>query len=130
MAIQANGMRLDKWLWAARVFKTRSAASTAINGGKVHVNGERVKSARLVRPGDTLEVTRGRQHMALVINALNTQRRPAKEAQLLYTETEQSRERRELEAEQRRLLNAMNPPPVRRPTKRERRQLRRFTGKD
>ena len=122
-------MRLDKWLWVARFFKTRSAASAAITGGKVHVNGERVKPARLVRPGDTLKVTRGQQFITLTINGLAKQRRPAREAQKLYVETPESRKRREFEAEQRRFLNAMTPSMARRPNKRERRRIRRIAGK-
>ncbi|MCP4409668.1 MAG: RNA-binding protein [Gammaproteobacteria bacterium] len=123
-------MRIDKWLWAARFFKTRSAASVAISGGKVHLNSERTKPARIVRPGDTLEITRARQCMIVKINALNTQRRPAREAQGLYTETKESLKKRESEAQVRRLLRDMNPTPPRRPNKRERRQIRRFTGKE
>ncbi len=123
-------MRLDKWLWAARFFKTRSAASTAISGGKVHVNGERVKPARAVKPGDRLEITRGQSVMTVTVNALNKQRRPAKEAQRLYTESDQSRQRREQEAEHRRLLRASDPTLPRRPTKHERRRIRRLSGKD
>lgn len=123
-------MRIDKWLWAARFFKTRSAASTAIGGGKVHLNGERIKSAHPVRSGDTLEITRAQQCMTVKVNALNTQRRPAREAQMLYTETKESLKKRESEAQVRRLLRAMDPTPPRRPNKRERRQIRRFTGKE
>jgi ribosome-associated heat shock protein Hsp15 len=123
-------MRIDKWLWAARFFKTRSAASTAISGGKVHLNDNRVKPAHMVKPGDTLEITRGQSVMTVTINALNKQRRPAKEAQLLYTETAESLNQRELDIEKRRLLKTLNPSLSRRPNKRERRQIRRFTGKE
>ncbi len=124
-----EGMRLDKWLWAARFFKTRSLACAAINGGKVHVNDERVKPARLVRPGYKLKITRGQLSMTIIVNALNTQRRPAKEAQMLYCETEESRRKRELAAEQRRLLKSTDSSIHRRPNKYERRQIRRLTGK-
>lgn len=125
-----ESMRLDKWLWAARFFKTRSAASAAISGGKVHINGERVKPARAVKPGDRLEITRGQSAITVTVNALNKQRRPAKEAQLLYIESEESRQRREREAEHRRLLRASNPTLPRRPNKQERRRIRRLSGKD
>ena len=123
-----DGLRLDKWLWAARFFKTRSLACAAINGGKVHVNGERVKPARLIRPGDKLDITRERESITMTVNALSTQRRPAKEAQMLYTETEESRRKRELEIEQRHLLKSLDSS-LHTPNKRERRQIRHFTGK-
>ena len=123
-------MRLDKWLWAARFFKTRVAASQAINGGKVHLNGERVKPARLIKLGDSLKITRGYEHMTVVVKSLNSQRRPFKEAQLLYTETEESRVRREQDASQRRMLRDLTPVPVKRPNKRDRRRIRQLTGKD
>lgn len=125
-----EGMRIDKWLWAARFFKTRSVASTAVSGGKVHLNGERIKPARMVRLGDTLEITRAQQCLTVKVNALNTKRRPAKEAQSLYIETEESLKKRESEVQTRRLLRAMDPTLPRRPNKRERRQIRRFTGKE
>ncbi len=125
-----QGMRIDKWLWAARLFKTRSAAAQATSGGKVHVNGERVKPARLIRPGDELQVSRGHQRMILIVQGLNSQRRPAKEAQGLYRETEASRQHREREAERRRLLKEPATHRMHRPDKRTRRELRRLAGKD
>jgi ribosome-associated heat shock protein Hsp15 len=128
--LEIENLRLDKWLWAARFFKTRSAASAAISGGKVHVNGERVKPARAVKPGDRLEITRGQIVMTITVDALNKQRRPAKEARLLYTESDESRRRREQETEHKRLLRAANPVMPRRPTKHERRRIRRLSGKD
>lgn len=124
------GLRVDKWLWAARLFKTRGAALTAIKGGKVHVEGQRIKPSRLIKPGDRLEITLSDHAVTVIVNGLNTQRRPAREAQLLYTETEASRGRRELGAQQRRLLNAALSQPQGRPDKRQRRRIRRFTGKE
>lgn len=119
-------MRLDKWLWAARFFKTRTLASDAVEGGKVKLNGVATKPAKEVRVGDHLYVRSGDQDWEVVIQGLNEQRRPASEAQLLYAETRESIERRARIAELRRLA----PSPVAehkgRPTKRDRRQLGRF----
>lgn len=129
MDTSSQSMRLDKWLWAARFFKTRLLACDAIRGGKIHVSGERVKPARLVRHGDELEITRGPQSMTVIVKALHGQRRPAQEAQWLYVETEDSRRKRELEAEQRRLLGPTDQSVRKRPNKHDRRQIRRFTGK-
>jgi ribosome-associated heat shock protein Hsp15 len=125
-----RGLRIDKWLWAARLFNTRGAAVAAIRGGKVHIGGERIKPSRLVKPGDRLEITLSRQAITIIVMGLNAQRRPAREAQLLYTETEESRARHESEAEQRRLLNVAWPRIQSRPDKRQRRQIRRLTGKE
>ncbi|MGI9302337.1 MAG: RNA-binding S4 domain-containing protein [Gammaproteobacteria bacterium] len=125
-----GSLRIDKWLWAARMFKTRAAASTAVGGGKVHVNDERVKPSRAVKIGDQLTVQRGQQQMTIVVHAISAQRGPARQAQLLYEETEESVEKRRLEGEQRHLLKAATPFSLNRPNKRERRLLRRFTGKE
>jgi ribosome-associated heat shock protein Hsp15 len=122
--------RIDKWLWAARFFKTRALAAEAVNGGHVHVNGERVKPARSLRPGDGLRITRGHETWEVVVCGLNEQRRHADEAQRLYEETPESRARREADAEQRRLLRATVPRSEHRPDKRQRRHIRRFIGKD
>ncbi len=118
-------VRLDKWLWAARFLKTRSLAVEAITGGKVLINGERVKPAKEVRLGMTVTV---RTHLerTVVITGLSDVRRGAPEAALLYQETPESIVRREQQAEMKRL----EPQRERgdgRPTKRERRQLTRFT---
>lgn len=122
--------RIDKWLWAARFFKTRALAAEAVNGGKVHVDGERVKPARNLRAGDRLRITRGHEVRDVVVRGLNAQRRPAVEAQRLYEETPESLARREADAEQRRLLRAAMPHTDVRPDKRQRRHIRRFIGKD
>src|SRR5690348_6678560 len=91
----SDRMRLDKWLWAARFFKTRGLATVAVNGGKVHVSGNRVKPARYVRLGDLIAVTREQASIELVVRGLSGKRGPAREAQALYEETPASREARE-----------------------------------
>lgn len=121
--------RLDKWLWAARFFKTRPLAVEAVEGGKVHLNGQRVKPARAVRAGDRLSIRRGQELFEITVLALSTRRGPASVAQTLYQESETSRRRREAEAEQRRLLAAGMPQPARRPDKKARRQIHRFVRK-
>ncbi len=125
----SEGMRLDKWLWAARFFKTRGLAQAAVEGGKVHVNGARAKPARRVRPGDRLEITRGFEQFEVVVQGLAGRRGPAAEARRLYAETPGSLARREREHEARRLARAAAPAPAHRPDKRDRRRIRRFTGK-
>lgn len=124
-------VRIDKWLWAARFFKTRSMAAQAVSGGKVHVNGARIKPARLVQPGDELRIRRGELEFVVIVQGLSEKRRPAREAQLLYEETESSIQLREETREQKRLeaANKMYGP-VKRPDKRARRQIRSFTRKD
>ncbi|MGH8378977.1 MAG: RNA-binding S4 domain-containing protein, partial [Gammaproteobacteria bacterium] len=90
--IPNHKIRLDKWLWCARFFKTRSLATAAVSGGKVHVNGERVKPAHEVRVGDQLTITRGTERYEIIVRALIARRCPAEEAQQLYEETAVSRE--------------------------------------
>lgn len=118
--------RLDKWLWAARFFKTRNLAAAAIAGGKVQCDEERVKPARRIRPGARLHIRRGPMLWEVVVVALSNQRRPAKEAAQLYKETEESAARREEEAERRKHDLERRQRGLGRPTKRERRQLTRF----
>ncbi|APZ42177.1 RNA-binding S4 domain-containing protein [Acidihalobacter ferrooxydans] len=127
---ESAGMRLDKWLWAARFFKTRSLASQAVGGGKVHLNGARVKPSHAVRPGDELTVQRGHERYIVTVSGLDAQRRQAVEAQKLYTETAASRAARDALREDRRLQRQAEPAPQRRPDKRQRRQLREFRGRD
>ncbi|HVU76876.1 MAG TPA: RNA-binding S4 domain-containing protein [Gaiellaceae bacterium] len=122
--MSGDNCRLDKWLWAARFFKTRALATEAVLGGHVHLNGARVKPAKDVRAGDTLAIRIGTTEWTVVVAALADKRGPAKVAQELYDETEESRAARERQALQRKLA----PPPLGaelggRPTKQDRRRL-------
>ncbi len=119
-------LRLDKWLWAARFFKTRSLAKAAIEGGKVQLGGQRVKVSREIEVGDQLRIRQGWDEKEVVVQALSDQRRGAPEAQKLYAETEASIQRREAEAAARKAAGGMIERPLRRPSKRERRQIHRF----
>jgi len=119
-------VRLDRWLWAARFFKTRSLAQQAITGGHVHLNGQRVRAARAVRPGDRLEITRGEERFEVHVLALATRRGPAPVARGLYEETDASAAARAAAQQLRRDL-AGSRPPVSRPGKRDRRRLISFT---
>jgi ribosome-associated heat shock protein Hsp15 len=121
-------MRLDKWLWAARFYKTRSLAAAAADGGKVKLNGAGAKPAREVKPGDRLHIRAGDQDWEVMVQGINEQRRPAAEARLLYQETPESLERRARAAELRKLAPLPQPDHGGRPTKRDRRQLIRFSG--
>ncbi|GAB4343984.1 MAG: ribosome-associated heat shock protein Hsp15 [Desulfobulbaceae bacterium] len=123
-------VRLDKWLWAARFFKTRSLAARAVSGGHVHVNGDRAKPARSVQVGDTLDIRRGVTAFEVVVLQLNDRRGPAVKARTMYEETPGSIERRTREAAERRLRAAAGPAPAGRPDKRERRKIRKFIRKD
>ena len=119
-------LRLDKWLWAARFFKTRSLAKGAIEGGKVQLGGQRVKVSKEISVGDTLHIRQGWDEKVVEVTALSDPRRGAPEAQALYRETEESIERREAEAAARRAAGGMVDRPARRPTKKQRRQIHRF----
>lgn len=121
-----NKVRIDKWLWAARFFKTRSLAKQAVEGGKVHIDGQRVKASKELTAGLTLTLRQGWDEREVVVLALSDQRRGAPEAALLYEETAASIEKREQQAVQRKLANALQPTPERRPTKKERRQIHQF----
>ena len=118
-----EGVRIDKWLWAARFFKTRSLAAEAVAGGRVHVNGERAKPAKLVHAGDVLEITKGPERWTLDVVALAERRGSAAAAQTLYTEREESRTAREQHALERRFARALGADLGARPTKQDRRRL-------
>ena len=121
-------IRLDKWLWAARFFKTRGLSREAIDGGKVKHNGVRAKPAKAVKAGDELEIQRGDYIWHIKIEGLREKRGSAKEAVLLYQEFEQSRLAREVAVEQRKLQRSEAP--QRRPDKKQRRLIRDFKGRE
>jgi ribosome-associated heat shock protein Hsp15 len=121
-------LRIDKWLWAARFFKTRSQAAAAIEGGKVRLNGEHAKSSREVRPGDEVDMVIGNTRWVVAVRGINAQRRPAPEARLLYEETPQSLARRSHEAEMHKLAPAPGADLKGRPTKKAGRLIRGFGG--
>lgn len=116
-------VRIDKWLWAARFFKTRAAATEAVLGGHVHVGGARVKPAKEVRPGDTVEIRRGTQRWTVVVCAVADRRGPASVAATLYRETPASKAAREQERLERRLSRPPGADLGARPTKLDRRRL-------
>jgi ribosome-associated heat shock protein Hsp15 len=120
----SESQRLDKWLWVARFFKTRALATEAVEGGRVHVEGQRAKPSRAVRPGLRVRVSRGELEVEVVVRALAAQRRPYAEASQLYEETAESRTARERAAAER-AAAPERPHGTGRPTKRERRQLTR-----
>ena len=130
MDTNIEAIRLDKWLWAARFFKTRSIAGQAIKGGKVHVNGNRAKAARNVLVGDQLSITIGFMEFDVRVLALARFRRPAKEAKLLYVESDESIKTRQEQRDLRRMANAGYAGPVKKPSKRDRRKIKSFTRKD
>jgi len=119
-------MRLDKWLWAARFFKTRSLAKAAIDGGKVHCAGQRVKVAKEITIGEMLIVRQGFDKREVRVLALSEQRRSAAEAALLYEETEASKTAREQRAAERKAGAAGFRPSDHKPSKKERRQMDKF----
>lgn len=125
---EVTEIRIDKWLWAARFFKTRGLAADAVNGGKVHVNGQRCKPSKDIKVGDWVAVTKQQYTWNIQVTDLNKQRRPAKEAVLLYHEDEASADKRhqqiELQKQQQALLHPSER--ERRPNKKQRRQIHRF----
>lgn len=125
-ANEKSGVRLDKWLWAARFYKTRSIAKAMIEGGKVHYNGQRAKTSKEVEVGATIKLRQGSDEKEIIVTALSDQRRGAPEAQLLYQETEKSVKQREAIALARKANALSMPHPDRRPNKKERRELVKF----
>ncbi len=125
----AEKIRLDKWLWATRFFKTRALASKAVSGGKVHLDGQRVKPSRPVKINDCYQLLRGHERFEIIVRQLSGKRGPASIAQTMYVETRDSIAKREVEAEKRKLAAMQRPHSDYRPNKQERRKIRQFTGK-
>lgn len=123
-------VRIDKWLWAARFFKTRSLAKQAIEGGKVHVDGQRVKPSKDIELGTTLTIRQGWDDKEVVVVALSEQRRGAAQAALLYCETEASITQREARALERKAMGSNGVQTDGRPTKKQRRQIHKFKHMD
>ncbi|MFP4146949.1 MAG: RNA-binding S4 domain-containing protein [Halorhodospira sp.] len=126
MRERATSVRLDRWLWAARFFKTRRLAVEAVQGGKVELDGGKAKPGRGVRPGDRLTITKGQQRFEVIVRDVAEERGPARVAETLYEETEESRRRRQEQAELRRAAAASMPRPGHRPDRRDRRRLSAF----
>lgn len=127
MSDQDTRIRIDKWLWAARFYKTRSLAADAVEGGKVQVNGERVKPAKVLKAGDTLAIRNGHFAWQITVLALSERRGSATEASKLYSESDQSRREREEKSALLKIERQSNPFPGGRPTKKARRQIIKFT---
>lgn len=126
----AENVRIDKWLWAARFYKTRSLAATAVQGGKVHLNGQRIKASKTVVEGDKIEISRSQEIVQLHVLGISARRGSASVAQLLYEETQESKDRRQFNREQRKILNASMPVSRNRPDKHQRKRIRTLLGKD
>lgn len=123
--------RLDKWLWAARFFKTRRLASEAVGGGKVHLNSQRTKAGKEIKLDDQLVIQKDSLIWEITITRLNNQRRPAIEARLMYTESTTSKTQREIEITKRREQNLwLSTTDEGRPSKKQRRQIHRFKRKE
>ncbi|MCF8178208.1 MAG: RNA-binding S4 domain-containing protein [Sulfuritalea sp.] len=123
---EAPRQRIDKWLWAARFFKTRSLAAAAVDGGRIKWNGQSVKPSRELKPGDELEIVAGEQRWTVFVRGVNAQRRPAPEARLLFEETVESVARRQQQQEIRRLAPMPGADLKGRPTKKAGRLIRGF----
>jgi len=127
MSDNGDRMRLDKWLWAARFYKTRALAGEAVEGGKVHLNGQRSKPGKDVRIGSRIQISKGGLEWDIEVLVLPRQRRPATEAGGFYSETEQSRDRRARQVEAIRIAREAAPlQTASKPTKRDRRLIHRF----
>ena len=124
---QTDSLRLDKWLWAARFYKTRKLAAEAVAGGKIHLNGQRTKPGKEVKIGSKLMISKDHYTWDIAITGINSQRRPAKEAVLLYEETAESLTKRQQQVAQQREEKALfNQSHDQRPNKKQRRQIHRF----
>ena len=121
----AKKIRLDKWLWAARFYKTRAVAKEAIEGGKVHLNGQRCKPGKEPKTGDELVLRTGWDEKTVIVKELHDKRQKAELAQQLYEETAESIKAREEAAENRKALRGATPRPERRPDKKQRRNIMR-----
>ncbi len=130
MTMTDEQVRVDKWLWAARFFKTRGLASKAVSGGKVFVNGQRCKPAKAVTPDDILVIHKGEMEQTVIVLALSSKRGPATVARTLYQESEESIQKREEQRKLRSLFHAGQVMPAKRPGKRDRRKIREFIRKD
>jgi len=126
MSSNSMAVRLDKWLWAARFYKTRSIARNMVDGGKVHYNGQRSKPSKAVELGATVKLRQGNEEKIVVIEKISDQRRGAPEAQTLYRETDESIAKREENAQKHRLNALHSPSPERRPDKKQRRNIIKF----
>ncbi len=127
--LKQEKLRIDKWLWAARFFKTRRLATEAVSGGKIHLNKSRIKPAHSIHQNDVLTIRKGDVEWEITVIELSSKRGPATEAQKLYQETDTSVTLREASAKERSLLRAAMPSPERRPDKKQRRQIHRFQRK-
>lgn len=126
MSSSTLSVRLDKWLWAARFYKTRSVARSMVEGGKVHYNGQRSKPSKIVELGASIRLRQGNEEKTVIIEKISDQRRGAPEAQTLYSETQESIVKREENAQKHKLNALHSPSPERRPDKKQRRNIIKF----
>ncbi len=126
--MERQSVRIDKWLWAARFFKTRRLATDMVSGGHVQLNGERIKASKAVATGDELRIQRGQEQFIVTVTGLAEKRGSAAVAQTLYQETEQSKADREAQQQMRKLN--VTPAPDKRPDKKARRHIIRFIKRE